>query len=167
MLLLSTAVASFSPFYVFVILYLSTSHPFPPFTFSSDFFSCFIFERFLLLFTRTIYYCYFFIVFIHNFIFLSNTHLEKYERINGEIISILYKMGEEDCGNSSYLWSWIHFLLFCDHQDTEYEQWEIYISVAWSISTPKNIKCSIGQWYPSYTIRWKNIVVIVRIYGSK
>ena len=53
------------------------------------------------------------------------------------------------------------FLLFCDHQDTESESWEMEIGVTGPLFTHKNIKGSMVQRY-TYPTRWeKNIVVIL------
>ena len=57
-------------------------------------------------------------------------------------------------------------LLLRDHQDTEYESFEMEIGIAGPIFTSKNIKCLMGQQYP-YPTKWeKNIVVIIHIYGA-
>ena len=49
------------------------------------------------------------------------------------------------------------YILFCNHQDTEYESREIEIGVAGSIFTKKNIKGPMGQGYPYPTI-WEEIL---------
>ena len=58
-------------------------------------------------------------------------------------------------------------LLFCNHQDTESEKWEMEIGVAGPIFTHKKSKGSMGQLYSYYTIREKNIVSIIHIYGAR
>ena len=60
------------------------------------------------------------------------------------MISIRYNMGG-NCGNSSYLWSYSHFLLICDHQDTEYESQEVEMGVAETIFTQKIYKRLYGK----------------------
>ena len=50
------------------------------------------------------------------------TH-KRYQSFYGTIISILYNMGETNFGNSSYLLSFRHFLLFCDQQGTESDKY--------------------------------------------
>ena len=58
------------------------------------------------------------------------------------------------------------FILSCDHQDNESESREMEIGVDGPMFTHKNIKFSVWQWYPSYTIWVKNIVVILHICGA-
>ena len=59
------------------------------------------------------------------------------------------------------------FPLFYNNQDTEYETYEIEVSVAGPIFTPKNIKGSMVQQYP-FPTRWeKNIVVVLHIFGAR
>ena len=76
-------------------------------------------------------------------------------------------MGKNKCGNSSYLWSYSHFLLFCNHQDTESDPQEIEICVALTIFNQKYIKGSIGKRYPNPGKAEENIVVILHIYGAR
>ena len=59
------------------------------------------------------------------------------------------------------------FLLFCDHQDTESDYWEMEISVYGKIFTHKNTKRSMVNQYP-YSTRWEgNSVSILNIYVDK
>ena len=64
------------------------------------------------------------------------------------MISILYKINEKSGCNYSYLWSYSPFLIFFDHQDTEYESRGLKIGVVGPVFTHKNIKGYIGQQYP-------------------
>ena len=59
----------------------------------------------------------------------------KYQRVNGKKISILYNMGEIIMVIIHTSKSRAKILLFCDHQDTEYEERELENSVLWSIFT--------------------------------
>ena len=63
---------------------------------------------------------------------------------------------------------WAIFLIFYNHQDTEYEWWETIIYVARPILTQKKIYQRLYGTVPS--IRAKiggNIVVIIDIYGAR
>ena len=58
-----------------------------------------------------------------------------------------------------------NYLLFCDHQDTEFESCEIEMSISQPIFTHKNdIKASTGQYYLYSTKREQNIVLVFRIF---
>ena len=95
-----------------------------------------------------------------NWCIWTNIHPWKYQRRCGKTIFILPMIGEKYCGNYSYLLSYIHFLLFCDHRDSESEKCEIYMSISQLIY---HKKCSyfclplffIGLWIlrlDSYTV---------------
>ena len=59
------------------------------------------------------------------------------------------------------------FLLFCNHQHTESESWEMKIGLAGPIIKIITIKGSMGQLY-IYSTRWEeNILVILPIYGDR
>ena len=49
------------------------------------------------------------------------------------------------------------FVLFCNHQDTDYELCEIDIIIYHTIFAHKNIKGSMGKLYP-YSTRWEKIL---------
>ena len=56
-------------------------------------------------------------------------------------------------------------VVFCDHQDNEYESCEIEMSISQPIFTHKNdIKASTGQYYLYSTKREQNIVLVFRIF---
>ena len=56
-------------------------------------------------------------------------------------------------------------LLFCDHQDTESESYEMEMSIPQPIFTHKIIKGYMGQRF-LYSTRWvKIIVVVIHVYG--
>ena len=59
----------------------------------------------------------------------------KYQRPYGTMTAIIYKMGENYCGNSLFFGARFIFLLLCVHLDTESEWCQIYISIYQPIST--------------------------------
>ena len=67
----------------------------------------------------------------------TNIHLEKYQRLCGTTISIIYKIKSKYCGNSPFLEDRKISLLLHVHQDTEYESCEIYIRISQPIFTQK------------------------------
>ena len=71
-----------------------------------------------------------------------STNVHSYKNIKGvKIYSVLLYIYE----------ALAIFPLFCDHQDTESESWDMDIGVAEPISIQKHIKVSMGQWYPYST----------------
>ena len=69
----------------------------------------------------------------------TNIHPEKYQRLYGTFISILYKMQVNIVGILHIYGDRSIFLLFCYHQDTKSESYEIEMSISQPIFTNKNI----------------------------
>ena len=66
------------------------------------------------------------------------------------------------CARAEYI-----LLLFCDHQETDYESCEMDRGVAGPIFIQKDIKVSLGQGY-LYSTRWEsNIVTILQFFGNR
>ena len=61
-------------------------------------------------------------------------------------------------GNFNSSWSIAIYILFCDHQDTEYEQREMKIGVFQPISIHKNIKVFMRHVCKSLKIQNTNCV---------
>ena len=59
------------------------------------------------------------------------------------------------------------FLLFCEHQDTEYEWKEMDILIAVQILNQEKIKASMRKIYLYSTIWEGNTEVILHIYGAR
>ena len=70
--------------------------------------------------------------------------IKIYQRLYGTTISILYMMGDNIVVILHIYGTIAIFLLFCDHQDTESESCEIYISIYQSISTHKKYQRLFG-----------------------
>ena len=51
----------------------------------------------------------------------TNINTEKHQRLNGNIVSILCKKGENNCVNSLLFEARAIYLQLCDHQDNESE----------------------------------------------
>ena len=89
------------------------------------------------------------------------------QRIYGRMIYILYKMGENYCGNSSYLRGKNFLLLFCYHQVIESESYELYISISQQNIHQKKLKYFMGKICSYSTRRKKNILVVLHIPGTR
>ena len=62
-------------------------------------------------------------------------------------MSILHKMGEKYCGSSSYFDYKYVLMVFCDHQDTEFESHEIELSMSQPIFPRETRNVSGGKHF--------------------
>ena len=76
-------------------------------------------------------------------------------------------MGEKDCGDSSYLWSYIHiYTILWWQRHLIYWFWNINDNFSTNIHN-FFIKRYIGQWYPHSTKWENNTVLILHICGVR
>ena len=75
--------------------------------------------------------------------------VQKYQGLYGTMISILLNMGEEYCGGSSYLWILSHFsTILWSPRHQIWVMWNRNDPISTNIHPCKNIKGSMGKWYP-------------------
>ena len=95
------------------------------------------------------------------------SHIKIHQRLYGKMISILYKMAEKYCGDSSYLWSYSHIsTILWWPRHLVYQVWNINDNLSTNIHQ-FFIKRYIGKWY-SHSTKWENnTVVIFHIYTAR